>query len=132
MRLILALSALYYICCLMSCTSHNKKDIGLPGIWQSLWEKDMHLQLQLDTAHQFKVTLIRTGQTHTNIGWYNIEDNIFLIKDSINYPLPVCNIADTGRYNFSIVNDTLLFKVIDDKCERRSAALQLDRFVRVK
>lgn len=90
----------------------------------------MTLELFLESNHQFKVMLTRPGQVHTNIGWYDTRDSLFLIKDSVDYPLPVCNIGDTGRYTFRIINDTLQFKAKDDKCERRSYALQLERFVR--
>ncbi|MBN8788235.1 MAG: hypothetical protein J0I84_14180 [Terrimonas sp.] len=132
MRIITALFLLFLIGSWAACLHTGKKETTLHGTWQSLWQKDMTLQLELDAGKQFKVTLNRTDQTHTNIGWYDTEGNTFFIKDSVNYPLPVCNIADTGKYNFSIINDTLYFKVIEDKCERRSAALQLERFVRIK
>lgn len=91
----------------------------------------MTLILQLDPDNKFKVTLDRTGQTHTNLGWYTTEGNVFLLKDSIHYPLPVCNLQDTGRYHFELKNDTLQFRSINDPCERRAGALQLERFVRV-
>lgn len=92
----------------------------------------MNLQLQLDANNRFKVTLSRTGQVHNNLGWYQAADNIFMIKDSVDYPLPVCNLSDTGKYSFHLSGDTLQFKVMEDKCERRSYALQLDKFVRIK
>ncbi|MBX2921781.1 MAG: hypothetical protein KF746_06295 [Chitinophagaceae bacterium] len=91
----------------------------------------MNLQLHLSEDGRFKVTLIRTGQVHNNLGWYSIKDSIFMLRDSIDYPLPVCNIADTGKYTFRLQQDTLQFKIIEDKCERRGGALQLDRFVRI-
>ena len=103
----------------------------MQGTWQSLWEKDMKLQLQLGDNGHFKVTLTRTGQVHNNLGWYNIKDGVFMLRDSVYYPLPVCNTADTGKYTYRLHQDTLQFKVVEDKCERRSTALQLERFVRV-
>jgi len=126
-RLIPALLLLF-----VSCGAPKQPSAALQGTWKSLWEEDMTLQLQLDNNNRFKVTLNRTGQTHTNSGWYTTEGNLFLLKDSINYPLPVCNLSDTGRYHFEINRDTLRFKAINDPCERRSGALQLERFVRIR
>ncbi|MBX3257867.1 MAG: hypothetical protein KF862_27300 [Chitinophagaceae bacterium] len=117
---------------LLSCDASKQPGNEIYGTWRSLWEDDMTLQLQLHNDNRFKVTLNRTGQTHTNSGWYTTEGNLFLLKDSVNYPLPVCNLSDTGRYHFEINMDTLRFKAIDDPCERRAGALQLERFVRVR
>lgn len=114
------------------CSCHPVEDTRIEGIWQSLWEKDMKLQLHLGEKNQFKVVLNRTGQVHTNLGWYSVKGDVLMIKDSVDYPLPVCNLTDTGRYNFTIIKDTLSFTVIDDKCERRSQALQLERFIRTR
>lgn len=116
---------------LVSCSSKPTTDNNLVGTWRSLWEKDMTLHLQFDTGNRFKVILNRTGQTHTNSGWFTTKDNVFLLKDSVNYPLPVCNLADTGKYHFERMGDTLLFKVLEDPCDRRAGALQLERFVKV-
>lgn len=117
---------------LVSCGSSRQPDTEIQGAWKSLWQEDMTLQLDFDENNRFKVTLSRTGQTHTNSGWYSAESNLFLLKDSINYPLPVCNYADTGRYHFEIKMDTLRFQLINDPCERRAGALQLERFVRIR
>lgn len=123
--------SLLVLVCFTSCTSNKKNPDKIHGTWQSLWEKDIKLQLQLNDNGRFKVTLTRTGQVHNNLGWYNIEGDIFIIRDSVDYPLPVCNTADTGKYTFRLYQDTLQFKVVEDKCERRSTALQLERFVRI-
>ncbi len=121
-----------FILLCVSCGGVKQADHNLFGTWKSLWEEDMTLQLQFDPGNRFKVTLHRTGQTHTNSGWFTAEGDLFLLRDSVNYPLPVCNLSDTGRYHFAIIKDTLQFRVIDDPCDRRAGALQLERFVRVK
>lgn len=117
---------------LFSCNTSNRSGMEIKGTWRSLWEKDMTLQLQLDDNNRFKVTLNRSGQMHTNMGWYTTDGDHFLLKDSIDYPLPVCNLSDTGKYHFKIKLDTLQFTVINDPCERRAGALQLERFVRIR
>ncbi len=127
LTVVLILSAVAYC----GCDSNTSRTDNIHGTWQSLWEKDIKLQLQLNDNGRFKVTLTRIGQVHNNLGWYSIEDGIFIIRDSVDYPLPVCNTVDTGKYSFRIHQDTLQFKVVEDKCERRSTALQLERFVRV-
>lgn len=118
-------------CMYGGCNSGTKNTNQIQGTWQSLWEKDIKLQLQLNDDGRFKVTLTRTGQVHNNLGWYRIEDGVFMLRDSVDYPLPVCNTVDTGKYTFHLHQDTLQFKVVKDKCERRSAALQLERFVKI-
>lgn len=117
---------------LLSCSASKQPGNEIQGTWKSLWEKDMTLQLQLDKNNRFRVTLNRSGQTHTNLGWYTTEGDRFLLKDSIHYPLPVCNLSDTGKYRFEIKMDTLRFRLIDDPCERRAGALQLEKFVRIR
>ncbi|MCG2613359.1 hypothetical protein LZZ85_03670 [Terrimonas sp. NA20] len=129
MRYTLILTIISASLLLFSC--QPKDQTSVKGTWRSLWDKDMDLQLHLGENNQFKVVLNRTGQVHTNLGWYDVEDGILMIKDSIDYPLPVCNLADTGKYKFQITKDTIQFTVVDDRCERRSYALQLERFVRV-
>mgnify|MGYP000951232232 CR=1 FL=1 len=133
MRLYLLFISAIFLSILFSCKSSNNGNTAtIQGKWRSLWEKDMTLRLELDTTNTFKVILTRTGQVHTNIGWYDTEGDVFILKDSLDFPLPVCNLTDTGRYNFTIHKDTLTFKVIDDVCDRRASALQLERFVRVQ
>ncbi|MGN6420422.1 MAG: hypothetical protein ACTHMC_23135 [Pseudobacter sp.] len=115
----------------MGCSPNGSSSRKIHGTWLSLWQKDIRLELTFQENERFKVVLQRTGQVHTNLGWYKAEDGILAIRDSVDYPLPVCNLADTGRYQFQVNNDTLQFKLVDDKCERRSYALQLERFVRI-
>lgn len=119
-------------CLIMACNSCTQTAGVLHGTWKSLWQKDMTLELTLHPDNHFKVMLTRPDMVHTNLGWYNISDNVFQLRDSVDYPLPVCNLSDTGKYHFSITRDTLQFKVIEDACERRTYALQLERFVKVK
>lgn len=125
--LLIALVAL-----LTSCGNTTTNKQALTGTWQSLWKEDMTLQLHFTDNNRFKTTLDRTGQVHTNYGWYSVEEGIFLLKDSIDLPLPVCNYSDTGKYQIRVSNDTLQFTVIADTCERRQMALQLAKFVKVK
>lgn len=132
MRFFLLLFSGFLLTFFFACNNAVSKKENIQGTWQSLWQKDMTLQLHLDDNNRFKVTLNRTGQLHTNLGWYQAEDNVFMVKDSVDYPLPVCNLSDTGKYSFRLSADTLQFKVMEDKCERRSYALQLDKFVRIK
>ncbi len=89
------------------------------------------MHLQLNDNGRFRVTLTRAGQVHNNVGWYSIQDSLFMIRDSVDYPLPVCHTADTGKYIFRLLQDTLQFTLVEDRCDRRSAALQLDSFVRI-
>lgn len=131
MRRLLAGLSLFTTTAFVGCTAGNKTSDELKGTWQSLWDQDIKLQLQLDGNGRFKVTLNRTGQIHNNLGWYNVENGIFSLRDSVDYPLPVCNTEDEGRYRFTLRQDTLQFTLVEDKCERRSTALQLERFVRV-
>ena len=112
------------------CNSIRQPAKGIEGTWQSLTQGDVSLQLRLKPDNRFQVTLNRTGQVHNNLGWYHVEGDRFIIRDSIDYPLPVCNLTDTGRYTFRLAGDTLRFTLVNDQCDRRAGALQQNTFVR--
>ncbi|WP_276484670.1 hypothetical protein [Paraflavitalea pollutisoli] len=132
MNITKTLTLIAFISCLASSCGAPAANHQLAGTWQSLWKEDMKLQIHFDGKNSFKTTLQRTGQEHTNYGWYAVQDNIFLVKDSIDLPLPVCNYTDTGKYRIQVGSDTLSFELIADTCEHRGLALRLAKFVRVK
>ena len=107
------------------CVDTDFSENPVSGKWKSLWagsqNKAIDFNISFESNNTFHVTAFGMGQTQPqNIsGIYKITQDTMMILDKLEEPKQLCNYADTGMYTLIKRGDTLLFKVINDGCERK-------------
>ena len=108
------------------CANKNPPVNLFLGKWESLWKKGGGtLSINFNDNNTFKTVVSRSGQVQLIDGWYKINKDSFFICDTKNSPTQVCNYTDTGCYTFTERNDTLSFKTIIDRCEKRKLTFEI-------
>jgi hypothetical protein len=112
-----------FICC-----NNSAKSNPLVGKWRSARvKKGNKVDFSLDfwNDYNFKVKAYGGPAIIEVSGVYNVKNDTLMIKDNHHEPVQICNYSDTGIYTFTRSNDSLFFKVIEDKCERRKFTLTI-------
>ena len=114
-----------------SCSNTDNTGNPLSGKWKSLWtgsqNKSIDFNISFESDNTFHVQALGGGQTKPIKIWgtYNVKRDTMTIVDKLDEPMQQCNYADTGKYTFTQHGDTILFKTIEDDCERRKLTFEI-------
>lgn len=107
---------------------NNRKSL-IEGKWKSLQTKEKAFGIDFEVIFRRDYTFTNRvrggGQEGIYSGFYTINKDTIKIIDKSDKPVILCNYSDTGIYTFHKKNDTLLFRVIKDLCERRKLTLEI-------
>lgn len=115
----------------ISCRTPDDLDNPVLGKWNSLWSrspnKSINFNIRYESNNSFFVEAFAGEQTQPQriSGNYKINRDTLIIWDVLEEPLQLCSYTDSGKYTFKRSNDTLFFKVIIDRCERRKLTLEM-------
>lgn len=107
-----------------SCSQKNSNDIS--GSWQLPFHSEqskVHLTLYFHDNNNFNLEAFEGAVTIRVEGTYFLKGDTFLIKDRIHEPHQICDYSDTGKYTYRRNKDSLFFRAIYDKCEKRKFVL---------
>lgn len=116
---------------LISATACGKGTNPLLGSWKSkasIHDKqrlDFNIDFRPDKTFEVVVDVINGEQLLHIKGKYEVRNDTLLICDQIEKPLKLCNYTDTGRYVFKPHNNSVEFRVVEDKCERRRLTFEI-------
>ncbi len=126
------LTLLLLIFTLANCNHYQPLHNPLQGKWRSLWEKksqnlEIELNISFESNYSFHVEVFGVGQSQPIKvkGIYQVHSDTLIILDKIDEPKPMCSYNDIGMYSFTQRGDTLLFKVLEDRCERRKITFEI-------
>ena len=117
--------------CGNSCSNKTINKNELEGTWKSLSMNTMDFNLTFDKNNEYIANMQSKDLLIKASGKYEIHEDTLFIRDILNTPNISCSYNDTGIYIFKKTNDTIFFRPLIDKCEKRKLTFEIG-LVKVK